>query len=61
MNELIRVEENVLIIAENAIEQIKGFENKRKFDIVAAMQMALIGDEALTGINPTSIKTLKSQ
>ena len=28
------------------------YENKRKFDIIAAMQMAEIGDEALTGIIP---------
>lgn len=27
--------------------------NKRKFDIIAAMEMAEIGDEALFGINPT--------
>lgn len=30
MNELIKVEENVLIISEKAIEQIKDFERKRK-------------------------------
>ena len=30
MNELIRVEENTLIVAEQAIEQIKDFERKRK-------------------------------
>ena len=29
------------------------YENKRKFDMIAAMQMAEIGDEALTGITPT--------
>lgn len=28
------------------------YENKRKFDMIAAMQMAEIGDEALTGITP---------
>ena len=28
------------------------YENKRKFDIIAALQMAEIGDEALTGITP---------
>lgn len=28
------------------------YENKRKFDMVAAMEMAEIGDEALTGITP---------
>lgn len=30
MNELIKVEENTLIVAEKAIEQIKDFERKRK-------------------------------
>lgn len=30
MNELIKVEENTLIVAERAIEQIKDFERKRK-------------------------------
>ncbi len=30
MSELIRVEENTLIVAERAIEQIKDFERKRK-------------------------------
>jgi len=28
------------------------YENKRKFDMIAAMQMAEIGDESLTGITP---------
>lgn len=28
------------------------YENKRKFDMVAAMQMVEIGDEAMTGITP---------
>lgn len=28
------------------------YEDKRKFDMVAALQMTLIGDEALTGIIP---------
>ncbi len=28
------------------------YENKRKFDMVAALQMTLIGDEAMTGITP---------
>ncbi len=30
MNDLIRVEENTLIVAEKAVEQIKDFERKRK-------------------------------
>jgi hypothetical protein len=29
------------------------FANKRKFDIIAALEMAEIGDEALFGIKPT--------
>lgn len=32
------------------------YELKRKFDIVAALQMAEIGDEALTGVTPKSEK-----
>ena len=28
------------------------YENKRKFDIVASLQMVEIGDEAMTGITP---------
>ena len=30
MNELVRVEEGTLIVAEKAVEQIKDFERKRK-------------------------------
>lgn len=37
------------------------YENKRKFDIIAAMQMAEIGDETLTGVAPSTVSTAKSQ
>lgn len=48
---------------EEIVEQLLNYsyENKRKFDIVAALQMVLIGDEALTGVNPSTVKTVKSQ
>jgi len=37
------------------------YENKRKFDIIAAMQMAEIADEELSGITPTVVDSIKSQ
>lgn len=47
---------------EDIIEQLMNYsyEDKRKFDIVAALQMVMIGDEALTGITPTTVKNLKN-
>ena len=37
------------------------YENKRKFDIIAAMQMAEIGDEDLTGLTPSVVQSIKNQ
>ena len=37
------------------------YENKRKFDTVAAMQMCEIGDEALTGITPIKQQNLSKE
>lgn len=37
------------------------YEEKRKFDIVAALQMVMIGDEALTGISPSVVQTIASE
>ena len=37
------------------------YDNKRKFDVVAAMQMAEIADEDLTGISPTIVSPIKNQ
>ena len=37
------------------------YENKRKFDMVAAMQMCEIGDEAMTGITPIKQQNTSSQ
>lgn len=36
------------------------YENKRKFDMIAAMQMAEIGDEALTGVTPSKPTVTKN-
>lgn len=45
------------------LEQLMNYsyELKRKFDIVAALQMVEIADESLTGITPTSVNTIKQQ
>lgn len=37
------------------------YENKRKFDIIAALQMAELGDEDMLGITPTTITNSKTQ
>lgn len=37
------------------------YENKRKFDMIAAMQMAEIGDEALTGILPIQQQNISKE
>lgn len=37
------------------------YANKRKFDIIAAMEMAEIGDEALFGLNPAKVVDLSAQ
>lgn len=37
------------------------YENKRKFDMVAAFQMTEIGDEAMTGITPIKQQQVSSQ
>lgn len=48
---------------EEMVEQLLNYtlESKRKFDIVAAMQCAEIADEALSGIAPSSVKSVSSQ
>lgn len=37
------------------------YENKRKFDIIAALQMAEIADEDMSGVTPTTVSALKDQ
>lgn len=37
------------------------YENKRKFDIIAAMQMAELADEDLSGVTPTTVQSVNSQ
>ena len=37
------------------------YENKRKFDIIAAMQCCEIADEDMTGLTPAMMKTISSQ
>lgn len=37
------------------------YENKRKFDIIASLQMAEIADEDLSGITPTTVESIKNQ
>ena len=37
------------------------YENKKKFDIVAAMQMAEVADEALMGIDPSKVNTVAKE
>ena len=37
------------------------YENKRKFDIVAATQMALIADEELSGITPATVSAVSKE
>lgn len=37
------------------------YEDKRKFDIIAAMQMTMIADEALTGVIPKTRNSLKNE
>lgn len=37
------------------------YANKRKFDIVAAMGMAEIGDEEMSGTVPQKVDTYKSE
>ena len=37
------------------------YENKKKFDIIAAMQMAEIADEALMGIDPSKINKIANE
>ena len=37
------------------------YENKRKFDIIAAMGMCEIADEELSGITPTVVDSIKNQ
>ena len=37
------------------------YDNKRKFDIIASLQMAEIGDEALTGITPIKQNNLSKE
>jgi hypothetical protein len=37
------------------------YENKKKFDIVAAMQMAEVADEALMGIDPAKVNVVAKE
>lgn len=37
------------------------YANKRKFDIIAAMQMCEVGDEELYGLTPTKTVDISSQ
>lgn len=37
------------------------YENKRKFDIIAAMQCCEIGDEDMTGLSPSVVESIKNQ
>lgn len=37
------------------------YENKRKFDIIASMQMAEIADEELSGVTPTTVTSMNTQ
>ena len=37
------------------------YENKRKFDIIAAMICAEIGDEDMTGLSPSVVDSIKNQ
>lgn len=37
------------------------YENKRKFDIIAAMQQCEIADEDMSGVTPTTVESVKSQ
>lgn len=48
---------------EEILEQLLNYnyEDKRKFDIVAAMQMMLIGDEQLTGVIPKVATQIKRE
>ena len=36
------------------------YENKRKFDIIASMQMAEIADEELSGVTPTTVTSMNT-
>ena len=37
------------------------YENKKKFDIIAAVQMSEVADEELTGIPPKIVQSVKKQ
>ena len=37
------------------------YENKRKFDIIAALQMAEIADEDLSGVSPAKVESVNNQ
>lgn len=37
------------------------YENKRKFDIIASLQMAEIADEELSGVKPSTVESIKNQ
>lgn len=37
------------------------YENKRKFDIIASMQMAECADEDLSGVAPAVVNSKKTQ
>ena len=37
------------------------YENKRKFDIIAAMICCEIGDEDMTGLAPSVVESIKNQ
>ena len=57
MNELIRIEENTLIVAEKAIEQIKDFERKRK--LIDAKEKEF-KEQLLKVMEENNIKTYES-
>lgn len=48
---------------EEIVDQLLNYsyENKRKFDIVAALQMAEIADEDLTGVSPVVVGNVKNE
>lgn len=48
---------------EEIVDQLLNYsyESKGKFDIVAALTMAEIGDEDMYGVNPTTITSVKNQ
>lgn len=52
-----------LIDFDEMLEQLLNYsyENKKKFDIVAALQMTEIADEELSGVNPTIVNSVSKE